>query len=66
MQMNFEPGDGSFEVILEAGESVPPQWNTTGVTIWRKLGDHHYAEVKSENEILSGICNEEHSEWSRP
>lgn len=53
MRIGFEPGDGSFTIILQNGEVIPRQWNIEGITIMRETEPNRYQYVKQETEILA-------------
>ncbi len=53
MRIGFEPGDGSFTIILQNGEVIPRQWNIEGVTMMRETEPNRYQYVKQETEILA-------------
>jgi hypothetical protein len=57
MKISFEPGDGSFEIILEGNEKLPAAWNAKGVIVLRKVSPHNYECVKTYSEILNGGNN---------
>ena len=38
MLINFEPSDGTFEIVLGYLEPLPEQWNEQGVTVLRETG----------------------------
>ena len=51
MRVGFEPGDGSFEVVLEHNEPVPPEWNIPGAVILRE-STPIYRVIKPLGEVL--------------
>jgi hypothetical protein len=52
MKVTFEPGDGSFEVILEDKEPLPPEWNVLGVAVLREISPKTYRLIKDYEESL--------------
>lgn len=52
MTMSFEPGDGSFELTLANGESLPAEWNVSGVAAFRETTPGTYTLIKGYNQIL--------------
>lgn len=56
MRIGFEPGDGSFGIVLENGENLPPDWNIPGVHVMRETtlpdGRLSYRTIKTETQIL--------------
>jgi hypothetical protein len=51
MTISFEPGDGSFEIHLDATERLPRVWNRPGVTVLRSLPSC-FSYVKHEYDVL--------------
>lgn len=56
MHMSFEPGDGSFHVVLSEHEPVPAEWNIPPAEIWREVAADSqaggYVIVKKLGEVL--------------
>lgn len=55
MRTCFEPGDGTFEVILDKDEPIPQVYNVLGVCILRELAPNVFRVVKDYDETLTGL-----------
>lgn len=44
MKVSYEPGDGSFEVILSAEEILPDAWNRPDTRVFREVVPNHFIE----------------------
>ena len=53
MNIRFEPGDGSFDIILNYDEALPAEWNISGVQVHRINSDgQSMTRIKSYSEVL--------------
>lgn len=56
MSISFEPGDGSFDIVLEHAEELPVEWNISGVQVHRRSADgQSMSVIKTYSEILRVI-----------
>lgn len=53
MRLSFEPGDGSFEIWLEADEALPAEWaKEPAAMVLRTASDGHISIVKHMGDVL--------------
>ena len=52
MLQTFEPGDGSFEIILGPEEQLPAEWNISGVIVLRETKPNNFVVIKDYTQIL--------------
>ena len=52
MTVSFEPGDGSFEIILDAYEAFPQEWNIPSAFVMRRVSSCQYVTLKCLGQTL--------------
>lgn len=46
MKITFEPGSGSFEIILESDEALPVEWERPDTHVLRETSPNCFVEVE--------------------